>query len=321
MRQLVINQSIEQTILVEDRPHAVDLMNNSRLPNVKQCFTMNVRAGEGLRLTYGYGGNAGSNYVPPFKGLPRMGTDVEYQIQYGCNPFSFASFVDWLLRTQRQTLDHLKLELHNCENRVRELQRNFTERSQALKRHGTESTNLRIAMQKAEDIVAQLQDAIDADQIEEGRLEALKDALKEAEEERETHEGSYGDCVLSSDKAKDSMEVAKQEMAAIDIRIAEATSKLKKAEAKASKATIQRQKDLQQKNHAINAVQDAKDHHAQVERKHEGQAATVASYIEQAEQISARIPVPEGETAESLDKKLGKLNKDLERGIARYVPS
>lgn len=81
MRQLVISQSIEQTILVENRPQAIDLMNNSRLPNVKQCFTMNVKAGEGLRLTYGYGGNAGSNYIAPFKGTPRMGTDIEYQIQ------------------------------------------------------------------------------------------------------------------------------------------------------------------------------------------------------------------------------------------------
>lgn len=172
-------------------------------------------------------------------------------------------------------------------------------------------------MQKAEDIVGHLQDAIDSDQIEEGRLEALKDILKEAEEEKATHEGSYGDSVVSRDKANDSMRIVTQEMAAIEERIGEATSKLRKAEAKASKATIQRQKDLQQKNLAINAIQDAKDHHAQVERKHESQAATVASYIEQAAQISARIPVPPGETAETLDNKLGKLNKDLERGLAR----
>ena len=186
-----------------------------------------------------------------------------------------------------------------------------------MARHGRESTNLRIAMQKAEDVVGQLQDAIDADQIEEGRLEALKVILREAEEEKRTHEGSYGDCIVSLDKAKDSMRTATQEMNAIDKRIEEETSKLKKAEAKASKATVQRQKDLQQKNLAINAVQDAKEHHAQVERKRENQAATVTSYIEQAAQISARIPVPPGETAETLDNKLGKLNKDLERGVAR----
>lgn len=81
MRQLVINQGIEQTILMEDRSQAIDLMNNSKLSNVKQCFTMNVRAGEGLRLSYGYGGNVGSNYIPPFRGPPRMNTDIEYQIQ------------------------------------------------------------------------------------------------------------------------------------------------------------------------------------------------------------------------------------------------
>lgn len=174
-------------------------------------------------------------------------------------------------------------------------------------------------MQKAEDVVAQLQDAIDADQIEEGRLDALKEALKEANEERSTHEGSYGDGVISSDKAKEAMRIAKEEMAEIDVRIEEVATKLKKAEAKASKATVQREKDLQQKTLAINAVSDAKEFLAHSQRRHHEQAAKVSDFIAQASVISSRIPVPQGETAESLDKKLIKLNRDLERGKAKLV--
>lgn len=81
LRQLIITQQIEQTLLIENREKAVELLNRSRLPNAKQCFTMNTRAGEGLRLAYGYNGTVGSNYIPAFRGTPRMGTDIEYQIK------------------------------------------------------------------------------------------------------------------------------------------------------------------------------------------------------------------------------------------------
>ena len=80
-RQLIIGQSIEQTLLIEDRQKAMNLLNDSRLPNVKQCFTMNNRLGEGLRYSYGYGGDVGSSHIPAFVGVPRMGTDVEYHIK------------------------------------------------------------------------------------------------------------------------------------------------------------------------------------------------------------------------------------------------
>ena len=55
-KQLIIGQSIDQTILIENRGNAIDTMNSARLPNVKQCFTLIKKTGEGLRINYGYGG-------------------------------------------------------------------------------------------------------------------------------------------------------------------------------------------------------------------------------------------------------------------------
>ena len=55
-KQLIIGQSIDQSILIENRRDAIDTMNSARLPNVKQCFTLIKKTGEGLRMNYGYGG-------------------------------------------------------------------------------------------------------------------------------------------------------------------------------------------------------------------------------------------------------------------------
>jgi hypothetical protein len=65
---------------MENRGEAIAKMKASRLPNVKQCFTQNVKPGAGLRLNYGYGGALAQGYIDPFTGVPRMKTDVEYQI-------------------------------------------------------------------------------------------------------------------------------------------------------------------------------------------------------------------------------------------------
>ena len=55
-KQLIIGQSIDQSILIENRRDAIDTMNSARLPNVKLCFTLIKKTGEGLRMNYGYGG-------------------------------------------------------------------------------------------------------------------------------------------------------------------------------------------------------------------------------------------------------------------------
>lgn len=79
-KQLVINQAIEQTVLMENRGEAIAKMKASRLSNVKQCFTQVNKPGAGLRLNYGYGGALAQSYIEPFTGIPRMKTDIEYQI-------------------------------------------------------------------------------------------------------------------------------------------------------------------------------------------------------------------------------------------------
>lgn len=79
-KQLVINQSIEQTVLAKAREDGVAALEGPNRTNVRQCFALNARRG-GLRLSYGYGGGLTQNFIEPFGGIPRMKTDIEYQIK------------------------------------------------------------------------------------------------------------------------------------------------------------------------------------------------------------------------------------------------
>lgn len=80
-KQLIINQAIEQTILVKNREDGVAALEGDKSRNVKQCYTLNNKAGSGLRLSRGFGNGLSQNYLDPFIGIPRMKTDVEYQIK------------------------------------------------------------------------------------------------------------------------------------------------------------------------------------------------------------------------------------------------
>lgn len=78
---MIINQAIEQTVLIEDRKDGVAALEGNKSRNIKQCYSINVKPGSGLRLSRGFGGGLSQSYLDPFVGIPRMKTDVEYQIK------------------------------------------------------------------------------------------------------------------------------------------------------------------------------------------------------------------------------------------------
>lgn len=78
---MIINHAIEQTVLTEHRNDGVAALEGSKSRNVKQCYTLNVKPGSGLRISRGFGNGLSQSYLEPFVGIPRMKTDVEYQIK------------------------------------------------------------------------------------------------------------------------------------------------------------------------------------------------------------------------------------------------
>ena len=82
LRQLIVLNAIEQMILIEDMSHARALMNQERLSNVKQCYSIHkADATMGMRFAYGIGNNLQSSFVEGFQGPPRMKTQRQDRIR------------------------------------------------------------------------------------------------------------------------------------------------------------------------------------------------------------------------------------------------
>jgi len=216
-----------------------------------------------------------------------------------------------LCSSQREALQHLKTEINKLEQNVREKQNNLKWCEQAIVKQNQEIGQRRIEMQQADTLVDELQDALDTDAIEEGRLDELKGQLNEAKEEKATHEASYGEFVVAKDKNNDSVRTTRDEMAGVDRGIEEAEAKVTKAEIKATSCSDQRAAALREKNVAIDAVEKERRDKEMYEKEREDQAEVVESFTAQASVIYPRVRVDEGETDESIERKLEKLQRDL----------
>lgn len=216
-------------------------------------------------------------------------------------------------RSQRDTIYRLKSELNDLEREKRDKMAALNACDQALYRHKREANSLRVAMQSAQRIVDELQDALENDAVEEGRLEALKTQLVEAQEEVGTCEASFEDSVLEIDKIKESMGVSRSKMKNLDLQIVELKARLDKAEKSAAKASTRRQTALHEKNGVITKEEVAVSQKVTLEQERQEKVGVVAAFIGEASKICARVPVEAGQTCTSLDKKLQKLNADLRK--------
>ena len=166
-------------------------------------------------------------------------------------------------------------------------------------------------MQQAENIVDELQDALDQDAVEEGRLDVLKAQLTEAREEKSTHEASYEESIIAKDKNNDLLRASREKMASKDVVIEEAQAKVLKAEHKTAQCESQRSSALREKNAAFDSVESGKLEREQYEGERDEESRRVDEFIRKANDFCPRVPVDEGETGDSIELKLEKLNKDL----------
>lgn len=161
--------------------------------------------------------------------------------------------------------------------------------------------------------IEDLQDTLEKDAVEEGKLEALKEGLAEAQEELATHQASFGDSVIAIDKARESLKTLREQMKVIDDEIAEILAKIQKSEAKRFKLSERREAALREKNLAFAEIERFKHAQESTQKAREDIAETVHIWTGEAGQVCPRVPVDGGETYESLEKKMEKLQADLKR--------
>jgi ATP-dependent RNA helicase DDX6/DHH1 len=214
---------------------------------------------------------------------------------------------------QRDILRELQRELNELERHRGNLQNRLRARKQALQVHEKRHKDLHLKIQRAEETAERLQDELERDTVQDGRLQALEGFLREAEEDKTIIEASYEEAVTQKDKLNSIASDLSSQMKEVDSELADAEAKIRKTKAKALKLSQARQASLLEKNTAFQKIDDGKADKTRAEIKRDAQAIHVNEFVEQARRVSERVPVDPGETPESLDKKLDKLTSDLNR--------
>lgn len=206
------------------------------------------------------------------------------------------------------------------ENELQSARSHLRTCQQAHNRHGRESQGLKVSMQKMEDHVETLREALEKENAtEDGRVDALRAAFKEAEEDKEVQEGSYHDSVQAMNDMVQSLKEIRRELAAKDQSITELVERSHVASSEQSLVAGKRRELFNDKNIAVADIERQKDKRDEIQESLELAEARVVQWCGKAEQVSPRVAIDEGETTLSLDHKLSKLNRDLDRYAQQYV--
>ncbi|KAE8148817.1 DEAD-domain-containing protein [Aspergillus avenaceus] len=297
-RHLIINHGIEQMLLIENLEEASSVLFDGQRPrNVKRCYCIDhTDRRRGIHLSYNRTGEPSQAPVPIYKGSPRMKSDLASQI-----------------RVQQNVVADLKRKLSEQEHQVRSARSRVETCNQARVKHTRIADGLHIEVQRKEDHIEELLDALNRDTVEGNRLDMLRATLQEAEEDKSLNEGSLRDSTEAMDTMKKTLKSILQQLASKDAEIAAVKEELRLAQSEELMGNDKRRKIISDKNAMIERINDQKRDKEALIQKNKEVAARILDFISKASLVSPRVPIPEGESASSLDKKLDRLLKDIQR--------
>lgn len=165
----------------------------------------------------------------------------------------------------------------------------------------------------------ELTDALERETVEDGHLDVLRTTLQEADAEKRLNEGSLRDSVDAMDAMMRKLKATKQELSAKDAEISTLQEELRVAQGEEHLVQDKRRKIIGLKNTAIERVNDIKLNRTRIQQEKDRVAARVVEYEEKASLVSPRVAIDEGESANTLSKKLERLHGDLQRSNQQSV--
>ena len=297
-KHLIIQHAIEQFILIPDLTQATSAMyNKDRLRCVRGCFAFLPHDTQrGILLKYTASGHPSQDPVQPWNTMPRMRGDLEATIA-----------------ARRQALHNAQDELAAAKEAWQQARAEVIRLGQALKRHDARSQELKIATQKAEDGVEELENAIKEDNVESGKLEALRETLGEVRQNKALSEEQFKDAVNAQDACKVELRARQARLAEANAKIDDLQRKFESFQATHKAADRLRSSLLMEKNEQIARVADARsDQERVVERKARAEE-TLREWTEEARKRSERVNVPDGVTHAQLLERYKRLKEDYDR--------
>lgn len=297
-KHLIIQHAIEQQLLIANIDHATSTMyDNGRIRNVKGCFAFNPHENRnGILLKYTNSGDPGQDPVNAWDKHPRMKTDIEATIN---------------MRTQ--ALRDSQDQLASAKSEWQGARRQIIEAEQSLKRHGRREQELRVAVQQAEDEVERIENAIKEDNVESGRVDVLKAALQETQEQKALAESQYKDAIIAQDSKRKEMRARHQQRTEADGRVEELRQQHDAVQNALRQSDKIRSQLLREKNNAAARIKDAQNDRRRLQQNLDNAQEDLKTLEETCRTRCERVNVPEGATMESLTARQHKLEAEEKR--------
>jgi chromosome segregation ATPase len=300
--QFIINQSIEQTVLIESRKEGYRLM-NSRPDKVKMCFTFaDGSTRRGRVLNFSGSGNVNEGPIDEYRGMLRMQAEKGDQI-----------------KEQQTRLAGIQQELRDLEQMAKDIQAQLNASKASEQDHHKQDKRLKIAYQEASDAVGKLEDELSKATPDAAAIDVLQDSLVEAESALNRAEGVYEDMVVQRDELSAECATDLKNLEDAQGVVKDLEFRLIKAQTTVRKYQGLREDDLKKKNLAIQQVTKAEENRAVWEEERRKIKAEVDTVTQKAEsECPQRVLDPEGRSAEVLGHTLQKLvntRRDTEKEL------
>ncbi|KAI8627546.1 P-loop containing nucleoside triphosphate hydrolase protein [Xylariaceae sp. FL1651] len=297
---MIINHHIEQTLLIESRAEAEDVMFDGHGPpeNSGACLCFQDRKkGHGARITNLRGNLSTSPITPNLAQSSRMKTDQDSQVLY-----------------YRDLLTQLQAEYRELEGLKRTAEQAVQRANQVLAQHKRQTNSLNQQLKTAEVDTSRIQGQLDEFDGTDDRLQGLKDQLKEAQERKDHYGNQYGEVAVKKRDMNLDVERLKEELSHARVASKDHKAQVAKANDKIERFKETRRLALSEKNMAHENHEIAKVAKTQAEASRDRQAGYVADYIEQASKVAPeRVYIPEGETYHSIERKYESIREQMSK--------
>ncbi|KAL7775353.1 hypothetical protein CFE70_009196 [Pyrenophora teres f. teres 0-1] len=298
--QLIINQGIEQTVLIENIREGLDFITEQGplTKNVRMCFTFadgDTRRGRVINRTAGGGVN--NSPIAEFAGAMRMQVDRDAQIREEQSR----------LAVRERELQTLENEVQQAQNHVRDCERREAE-------HKKQKKTLQVEQQKASANLDRLEGELSEAAPDASAVKEAERDLGEAKLQISNQEGFLEDAEKAIVTCNTENRMHKREVEEAAQRVTDLEFELSKAKQTVQSFQIKREEALKAKNTAIRSVETAEANKSQWTEYLKEQQTELAQVTGQAMQISGeRVFVPPGKTAERLLEELRRLEQDRKK--------
>ncbi|GAP89833.1 putative DNA repair protein [Rosellinia necatrix] len=295
---LIINHRIEQTLLIESRSTAENVMFDGPPENSGTCLSFQEKKKDhGLRITNINGNLATTPITPSFSQRPRMKTDQDSEIQYYENRLT-------QFQAEYRALEAL---LRNGEQAVQRAKR-------AIAQHRQRGEQLARELTHALADVSRLLADLDNFEGDSDRLRGFQDTLKEAQEKKDHYGNQYAEVAIKKREMSTGAEALKDELNQAKLASSDYKAQVAKVKDKVARLKETRHLALGEKNMAHENHDVAKVAKTQAEASRDRQAGYVEDYIKHASEIApTRVHIPEGETYKSIERKYESIREQISK--------